>query len=110
MSFLPYLHDFEIFKGMEGFSGFSSLRVGIWVVSLFIVGLTGWIFAFLNARGKSYRLAMFAPIFMLFFQLNIYLWDARNTTTNEFTTKVLYNLGFALVLIAYYFINKSRNK
>ncbi len=110
MSFLPYLHDFEIFKGMKGFSGFSSLRIGIWVVSLFMVGLSGWIFAFLNSKGKQYRMAMLAPIFMLSFQLLIYLFDSRKTTTNEFSTKILLNLCLAVVLVVLYFYGLKKQK
>ncbi|WP_435624508.1 hypothetical protein [Flagellimonas sp.] len=95
---------------MKGFSGFSSLRIGIWVVSLFMVGLSGWIFAFLNSKGKQYRMAMLAPIFMLSFQLLIYLFDSRKTTTNEFSTKILLNLCLAVVLVVLYFYGLKKQK
>lgn len=106
-SFLPYIHDIGLFDGMEGFSGFSSLRVGVWAVALFLVGLIGWIVAFLNSKNKTYRFAMLAPIFMMSFQLGIYLFDARNTTTNEFSTKIIINILFAVVIVAAYFLGKS---
>lgn len=109
-SFLPYIHDFEAFKGAEGFSGFSSLRVALWAVSLFVVALSGWIVAFMHARGKSYRFTMLAPIFMLAFQLGVYLLDARSTTSNEFSTKVILNLSFALLLFLAYFYTKLKRK
>lgn len=109
-SFLPYVHDMGAFEGMEGFSGFSSFRVGLWVVSMFLVGLIGWIVAFINSKGKSYRFAMLAPIFMMSFQLGIYLFDSRNTTTNEFDTKILINILFAVIIVAAYFLGKSSNK
>ncbi len=109
ISFLPYLHDFDMFKGVKGFSGFSSLRIGIWVVSLFLLGLSGWVVAFINSKGKKYRFIMLCPIFMITFQLGIYLLDARNTQTNDFSFKIILNfiLAFVLVVTYFYGIKKS---
>jgi len=108
-SFLVYIHDFEIFKGMEGFSGFSSLRIGVFFVGMFTLSLTGWVFAFINSKRKNYRFAMLAPIFMLAYQLGVYLFDARNTTTNEFSTKILSNTIFIILITAAYFYGKSKS-
>lgn len=110
LSVLPYLHDFEFFKGKNGFSGFSSLRVGMWAVSLFVVALAGWIGFFLKSKGSEYRFAILAPIFMLSFQLGIYLFDARKTTSNDLSTKVWLNLGFAVILIVAYVYGKSKTR
>ena len=110
LSFLPYMHDFKLFKGMEGFSGFSSLRIGIWVVSLFVLALSGWLFAIINAKGKTYRSIMLAPIIMLSFQLGIYLLDGRNTSTNEFSFKIVLNMIMAVTLVAVYYFNKMVKK
>ncbi len=108
MSFLPYLHDFDVFKGVKGFSGFSSLRIGIWATSLFVVAISGWVFAFLGHKGKSYRFVILAPIFMLSFQLAVYLLDARKTTINDFNWKVVINLIFALFIIVFFYWRKSK--
>ena len=108
MSFLPYIHDLPLFEGKEGFSGFSSLRVALWAVSLFFVGLSGWVGWFISAKGKRYRFIMLAPIFMLAYQLGVYLFDARNTTSNEFNIKVILNIGFATLITLFYFYNKAR--
>lgn len=102
VSFLPYIHDFDFFKGMEGFSGFSSLRIGIWVVSLFILALSGWIFAFLGHKNRKYRWIMLAPIIMLAYQLLIYLFDARKTQTNDFNVKVTFNFVLLIFLSGIY--------
>lgn len=112
LSFLPYLHDFDLFKEMKGFSGFSSLRVGLWAVALYVLALSGWVLAFLNSRGKRYRFVILAPIFMLAFQLAIYVLDARSSTSNEFTNKVLLNFVLCMVLVGVYFyqLRKKRNE
>lgn len=107
-SFLPYIHDFDAFKGAKGFSGFSSLRVALWAISLFVVALSGWIVAFMNSRGRSYRFVMLSPIFMLTYQLAIYLFDARNTSSNEFEIKIILNLAFMLLLMVVYYFGKLK--
>ncbi len=109
ISFLPYLHDFEIFKGQEGFSGFSSLRVGIWVISLFIIAICGWAFAFLGHKGKQYRFVMLAPIIMLIFQLMIYVLDSRKTFVNDLNLKVILNFIVLGIIIIIYFKLKKNN-
>lgn len=108
ISFLPYIHDFKIFKGMKGFSGFSSLRIAIYLVAMFLVALSGWIFAFFKSKGSNYRFAILAPIFMLSFQLSVYLLDARKSSVNDFNFKVIVNIVVAALLIALYFYGKSR--
>jgi len=107
-SFLPYIHDIGNLREYEGFSGFKSLRTGVYFVSMFMMNLIGWILAFIFSRGKSYRIAFLIPIFMLSYQLAVYLFDARQTTTNEFTTKVIVNLSFAICIIASYFLLKNK--
>lgn len=110
-SFLPYLHDIGDLQQYDGFSGFKTMRIGVYFVCMFIVALSGWVVAFVNSAGKRYRFIMLAPIFMLAYQLGIYLFDARNTTTNEFSTKIILNIGFAIVITAAYFIGTAkRNK
>lgn len=104
VSVLPYMHDFEGFRGVDGFSGFSSLRIGLFITLMFIVALSGWIVAFVNSRGKKYRFAILAPIFMLTFQLCIYLFDSRQHEINDFNWKVLVNLAIAITLVLINFL------
>lgn len=106
ISFLPYLHDLEFFAGKKGFSGFSSLRIGTWVVSLFVFGISGWIFAFIGNKGKLYRFVILAPIFMGLFQLFIYVLDKRKTYINDFNWKVILNFSILLVIIVSYYAIK----
>lgn len=111
-SFLPYIHDLgdlefiEDFRKKPGFSGFKSLRSALFIVSLFIFGLSGWIIAFIQSKYKLYRVAIIVPIAMAMYQLLIYLLDKRNTTTNEFNVKVSFNFSVAIILIAIYLIIK----
>ena len=103
ISLLPYLHDIYLFKGMKGFSGFSSFRVGIWVISLFIWGLFGWILAFINSKGKKYRFTILTPILMAVYQLLIYVINARKSDINNFSTKVILNIILILSIVVLYF-------
>ncbi len=109
VSFLPYLHDLEYFEGMKGFSGFSSLRIAVWVISLFLIAISGWVVAFLNSKGKKYRFSMLAPIGMLVFQLCVYVLDGRESIINDFNIKVVLNLVVFAVVIILYFFNKLRS-
>lgn len=110
VTFLLYAHDFEIFKGMEGFSGFSSLRVGLWVVSMFILALVPWCGWYLASKGKRYAFVMLVPIFMISWQLGVYLLDQRDHNTNDFNFKVLLQFAVVLILILIYFIGKMTRK
>lgn len=107
VSFLPYLHDFDFFKGRQGFSGFGSLRVGIWVISLFIIAISGWVVAFVNSRHKKYRFSILAPIGMLVFQMFVYILDSRKSFVNDFNVKVL--LNFAVLIIIGFLYFKFKN-
>lgn len=100
---MPYLHDFDVFKGLKGFSGFSSFRIGLWVVMLFTWGLSGWVLAFIRSKGKSYRFAILAPLFMGLFQLFIYVLDSRESNVNAFNYKVVINLVVILIITVIYF-------
>lgn len=108
VSFLVYVHDFDLFKGMEGFSGFSSLRVGMFIVGLMVFAIVPWIGWFISSKGKRYSFVMLVPIFMISYQLAVYLFDQRDHTTNDFNFKVLVQFGFVFILIALYFIGKSK--
>lgn len=107
LSILPYLHDFNFFAGKKGFSGFSSLRVGIWVVSLFLVAISGWVFALINAKGVRYRFAFLVPITMLFYQLLVYVLDERKSVINNFNIKILVNILIFILVAFFYFRRKS---
>jgi len=97
-----------MFKGAKGFSGFSSFRVGIYFVCLFVVAISGWGLAFLNSKNKQYRFVILAPIFMLSFQLCIYLLDVRQSSVNQFNFKVLVNLIVAGLLVGLYFYGAKK--
>lgn len=110
ISILPYLHDFEFFKGKKGFSGFSSLRIAVWVISLFVVAISGWVFALIKSKGVLYRFVFLVPITMLVFQLCIYVLDARKSVVNGFDTKLIVNLLLVIIIAVFYFKRKFPKK
>lgn len=112
-AFLVYLHDFtDSWRGMEGFSGFSSLRVALYHTFLLSFALYGWFRAFIESKGKIYRVTYIVPIVMVSYQLLVYLLDARDTTTNEFSTKIIFQVLVlpTVLFLTYYFGKKLRKK
>ena len=105
---LPYLHDLPLLNGKEGFSGFSSLRIGIWAVSIYILALIPWILFFIVSKGKSYRFTILVPIFMLIYQLIVYIFDARQNAINEFNVKFIVTFSLAIAITIIYFFTKSK--
>jgi len=93
---------------MEGFSGFSSLRVGMFIVGLMILALVPWMGWYISSKGKRYSFVMLVPIFMISYQLGVYLFDQRDHTTNDFNFKVLVQFGFIFVLMVLYFLGKFK--
>ena len=109
ISVLPYLHDLEYFKGKKGFSGFSSLRIAVWCVSLFIVAISGWVFALIKSKGCSYRFLFLVPITMLMYQLTLYVLNARKHVINNFDVKIIINIAIVLLIALFYF-NRKKEK
>ncbi len=108
ISFLPYIHDFTFFNEKDGFSGYSSLRMGLFFVSMYVVAISGWIFAFINSKGKQYRFVMLAPLIMLVFQLFINILNNRKHAVNGVSVKVLVNFGIVFLIILLYFYLKRK--
>ncbi len=106
---LPYLHDSPLLKGIEGFSGFSSLRIGIWVISIYIVALIPWILFFITSKGKQYRFTILVPITMLTYQLIIYVADVREHSINAFNVKFIVTFLIAVLITLFYFKKKSKS-
>tara|TARA_Y100000588_G_C13728797_1_gene700518 strand:- start:153 stop:488 length:336 start_codon:yes stop_codon:yes gene_type:complete len=107
---MVYIHDCGLFNGMPGFSGFSSMRVALFITSLMSLALFLGICAFVESKGKLYRAAYLVPVIMLTYQLLIYLLNARDTTTNEFSVKIIFQVVIipSLILGAYYVGKKSK--
>ena len=105
---LPYLHDLPLLNGKEGFSGFSSLRIGIWVISIYILALIPWILFFIASKGKSYRFTILVPIIMLTYQLIVYIFDARQLNINKFNIKFIITISLAIAITVFYFLKKSK--
>lgn len=108
ISVLPYLHDLDIFKGKKGFSGFSSLRIAVWCVSLFVVAVSGWVVALIKSKGCNYRFLFLVPITMLIYQLSVYVLDARKHVINSFDIKIVINIAIVLLIAVFYFKRKKK--
>jgi len=106
-AFLPYIHD-AIPKGLKGYFGFSSFRVMVWTISIFIFGITGWFYAFVNAKGRLYRFALLVPIFMATYQLLIYIFDARKSEFNTLNAKLIVTFVLIAIVLLNYFMLKRR--
>lgn len=107
---LPYLHDLQFFEEKKGFSGFSSLRIGIWVLSIYIFSLIPWILFFIASKGKTYRFTLLVPIFMLLYQLTVYILNERESYINKFDIKFTITLVVAIFITVFYFIKKNSRR
>jgi hypothetical protein len=108
-TFLVYIHDSGLFDGKPGFSGFSSLRVALFISSILFLALFMAICAFVESKGKMHRSAYIVPIVILSYQLLVYLFNARDTTTNEFTTKIIFQvLVLPTLIIGAYYLGKKK--
>lgn len=106
---MVYIHDCGLFDGMQGFSGFTSMRVALFITSIMFLALFLAICAFIESKGKMYRSAYLVPIVMLGYQLLVYLFNARDTSTNEFSTKVIFQvLLFPTIILGAYYMGKKR--
>ncbi len=110
-AFMVYIHDCGLFDGKLGFSGFSSLRVGVFISSIFLLALFLGVRAFIESRGKYYRVAYLVPIVMISYQLLIYVFNGRDTKTNEFSVKIIFQVLVipSLILGAYILGKKSKD-
>ena len=109
-AFMVYIHDCGLFDDSDGFGGFSTMRVGVFMTSIYLLALFLGIRAFIESRGKIYRVAYLVPIVMLAYQLFVHILNAREETVNEFNTKVVFHTLIvpALILGAYFVGKKNR--
>jgi hypothetical protein len=110
-SILPYIHD-AIPKGMSaGISGYSSLRVFLFVVLINLFGLIGWVIAYFEARGKRYRFVIIVPIINITYQVFIYILNLKKTSFNDLNLKFIITFTVSLLVFLFYFLRKiKKNK
>ncbi len=125
---LPFFHDFITERGVgprswvpivgaEDFltdnngkvMGFSSYRVFLYTVLLHLfahIGFLGWM---MDAKGKSYRIALLAPVILSGYTVIIFIFNAKETVFNAVSTKFYITIITTLVVFVFYFLDR-RNK
>lgn len=122
LSSLPYLHDvITSFKGglndwvpIVGLQawltdnngdilGFSSYRMFLYTLLLFVFTGIGWAAWLLVSKKKSYYLALWIPTFMGIYHVLIILFNLRRTAANDVGTKLVLILLLTILLFFIYF-------
>ncbi len=107
-SILPYIHDI-VPKGIPSkISGYSSLRVFLYVVLVNLFGLIGWLIAYFEAKGKRYRFVIIVPIINVLYQLCIYILNLKKTSFNDINLKFLITLSACILIFLFYFLRKFK--
>jgi phosphoglycerol transferase MdoB-like AlkP superfamily enzyme len=128
MSTLPYFHDVITIKG-EGLKpwvpkmgmvdlftdssgkimGFSSYRVFLYYLFIHLfahIGFVGWM---MDAKGKSYRIALLVPVVLSGYTVALFLLNARATSFNSASTKFYLTIAVTIIVAVLYYID-HKNK
>lgn len=95
---------------VEGWFGFSSLRVTVNQLSFYIFAFLASLRLFYVEKGKLYRFVYLVPITTLGYELAVNLLDARKTVFNEFTPKFALTIFIVVFIVLYYFLKKNDEK
>ncbi|MEE9377511.1 MAG: hypothetical protein V3V33_05700 [Candidatus Lokiarchaeia archaeon] len=109
LAILPFLHDLIPRELSFTFSGYTSLRVFVYIVLTNIFALIAFIGWFIEAKGKQYRFALLVPIIMNTYQLLIYVLNMKKSTFNDFDFKIYISIILSLVITINYFYLKFKN-
>lgn len=93
---------------IEGYFGFSSLRVTINQISFYLFAFLASCRLFYIEKGRTYRFIYLIPIVVLGYNLLINIFDARQTYFNEFTPKIGLTFLVLLLITLYYFYKKAK--
>lgn len=127
ISTFPYLHDIIATKegvkswvpniGMVDFltdssgkvMGFSSYRVFLYYLFIHLfchIGFLGWM---MDAKGKSYRIALLVPVVLSGYTFTLLLLNARATSFNYASTKFYIAIAIIIIVLVLYYID-HKNK
>ena len=128
ISTLPYFHDVITEKGVgvrpsmpdigvENFftnddkkvMGFSSYRVFLYYLFIHLfahIGFVGWM---MEAKGKSYRIALLVPVILSGYTVAMFLLNAKETTFNSTNAKFYITIVATIGVFVFYFLDR-RNK
>ncbi len=107
-SLLPYIHDAIPRETQAGISGYSSLRVFLYITLINVFGLVGWLIAYFEAKGKRYRFVMIVPIMNIVYQLFIYILNLKKTSFNDLNLKFLITFIVSVMVFIFYFMRKFK--
>jgi len=127
ISTLPYFHDIiteksglrsgvpiigveELFTDSNNkVMGFSSYRVFLYTLLIHLfahIGFVGWM---MDAKGKSYRIALLVPVILSGYTVALLLFNAKETEFNSTSVKFYITLLASLGVFIYYLLD-HRNK
>jgi len=128
VSTLPYFHDVITERGVgtrtsipnlgietfltnseEKVLGFSSYRVFLYTLFIHLfahIGFVGWM---MDAKGKSYRIALLVPVVLSGYTVIMLLLDAKESPLSNTSTKFFITIATTLVVFVLYFLDR-RNK
>lgn len=129
VAMLPFFHDviidkqtgvkdwvpnFNIEKYLTNESGkvrsYSSYRIFIYFMLIHVFASIGWMGWALDAKHKSYRFFLLVPACLSFFSTLVILFDARETSFNNASTKIFLIIVVNFLLMMFYFSRYYRNK
>ena len=105
---MPYIHDIIPRNTQAGISGYSSLRVFLYVLLINLFGLIGWIVAYYEAKEKRYRFVMIVPIINITYQVFIYIMNLKKTSFNDLNLKFLITFVASVLIFLFYFLRKVK--
>ncbi|WP_282053367.1 hypothetical protein [Maribacter luteus] len=88
--------------------GFSSYRMLIYTLSIFIFSEIGWATWLYVTRRRPYHLALYVPFLFGLYQIFLILLDLRRTWANDWDVKLFLILGLSCLFAGIYLSGKKR--
>lgn len=100
-----FYHDF-LPRGVSGYFGFNSIRVMAFQLLIQFLILLGWVRLFRLTKGKQFRFALLVPISSMLYQFIVFFFNAKETSYNEVSVKLLILTGVLVLVSISYFKSK----
>lgn len=88
--------------------GFSSYRMLIYTLSIFVFSEIGWATWLLVTRRRPYHLALYVPFLFGLYQIFLILLDLRRTWANDWDVKLFLISGLSILFAGMYQSGKNR--
>lgn len=106
-SWIPNVGSESFFTGSDGkIMGFSSYRVFIYTVLIHLsahIAFIGWM---MDAKGKSYRIALLVPVILSGYTVAMFLFNAKETTFNSTSVKFYITIVVTIAVFIFYFLDR----